>query len=180
MPTIDLLDADILGHRVSKFLTSAQTPGLDDGPGDAVLSEELPGIVKELKWQGSLLEAGLWLLAGDLERSHAISQDHGSAEGSFWHGIMHRREGDYGNSKYWFRRVGMHPVLHELAELNSDRGAMLTSDLPIEPLCEPESLADTLIDNCQAALTRRSGWKDDLEQICWWEWQLLFRYCLNS
>ncbi|OYP36844.1 hypothetical protein [Rhodopirellula sp. MGV] len=59
--------------------------------------------------------SGLWLVAGDIHRSHSISQDLPSREGSFWHGIMHRREGDFGNSKYWFRKVGQHPVLEQIA-----------------------------------------------------------------
>ena len=56
------------------------------------------------------LQAGLWLYVDELERSHAISQSMNDATGAFWHGIMHRREGDFSNSHYWFRRVGHHPV----------------------------------------------------------------------
>ncbi len=62
--------------------------------------------------------AGLWLLHGDGDRSHRYSQtieDEGRRSGNFWHGIMHRQEPDYGNSKYWFRRVGSHPIFPELA-----------------------------------------------------------------
>ncbi|TWT89676.1 hypothetical protein Mal64_00550 [Pseudobythopirellula maris] len=50
--------------------------------------------------------AALWLLADDLEASHAISQGVDTPAGSYWHGVMHRREGDFGNAKYWFRRAG--------------------------------------------------------------------------
>lgn len=63
--------------------------------------------------------AGLWLLHGDADESHRQSQsieDEGRHRcGNFWHAIMHRQEPDYGNSKYWFRRVGQHPILPELA-----------------------------------------------------------------
>lgn len=63
--------------------------------------------------------AGLWLLHGDADESHRLSQsieDEGRHRcGNFWHAIMHRQEPDYGNSKYWFRRVGRHPIFPELA-----------------------------------------------------------------
>lgn len=63
--------------------------------------------------------AGLLQIHGFLEESHQQSQSvqgagrHRSAD--YWHGVMHRREPDYGNAKYWFRRVGRHPVFPSLA-----------------------------------------------------------------
>ena len=73
---------------------------------------------------------GLWLYVDDLARSHSISQGISTTTGSYWHGIMHRREGDFSNAKYWFRKVGNHPVIDSLAydpcaftdECEADRG----------------------------------------------------------
>jgi hypothetical protein len=58
--------------------------------------------------------AALWLRHDFLDESHTISQGIAHATGSYWHGLMHRREGDYWNSKYWFRRVGGHTVFSDL------------------------------------------------------------------
>jgi len=57
------------------------------------------------------LQAALWLYVDELDKSHTISQGIEDQTGSFWHGIMHRREGDFSNSHYWFRRVGTHPAM---------------------------------------------------------------------
>ncbi len=65
------------------------------------------------------LKAGLLLIHDYLDDSHAMSQsiegDGPNRAGDYWHAIMHRREPDYSNSKYWFRRVGRHPVFEPLA-----------------------------------------------------------------
>src|SRR5689334_7725678 len=64
------------------------------------------------------LEAGLWLYVDDLDRSHKVSQSLDDATGSFWHGIMHRREGDFSNSHYWMRRAATHPLLQIASDLD--------------------------------------------------------------
>jgi len=60
------------------------------------------------------LAAALWLYVDDLDRSHRISQSNETPTGSFWHGIMHRREGDFSNSHYWMRRAAAHPLVLQL------------------------------------------------------------------
>lgn len=65
------------------------------------------------------IRAGLLLIHDFLEPSHQVSQsiegEGRDANGDYWHAIMHRREPDFGNSKYWFRRVGKHPCFEKLA-----------------------------------------------------------------
>lgn len=63
-----------------------------------------------------LLQSAALLWHDDLEGSHEISQGIQTTDGSFLHGIMHRREPDNSNAKYWFRRVGDHRSFPALAD----------------------------------------------------------------
>jgi len=63
------------------------------------------------------VKAGLLLWNDDLAAAHTLAQRLTHPTGSYWHALMHRREPDYGNSKYWFDRVGDHPIFPELRTL---------------------------------------------------------------
>ena len=99
--------------------------------------------------------AGVWLLHDFLDESHTISRGIETPSGSFWHAIMHRREGDFGNSKYWFRRVGRHPVLQEIAD-------------DFDPMA--------FVDECEAAVKGR-GDRERCLDVQQREWEVLFDYC---
>ncbi|BDI32995.1 hypothetical protein CCAX7_50460 [Capsulimonas corticalis] len=59
-----------------------------------------------------LVKIGLHLLNDDLPRAHTLAQSlEGDSSADYWHAIIHRREGDFSNAKYWLRRVGPHPIL---------------------------------------------------------------------
>ena len=83
-----------------------------DQPPSAAVVGMVEMILKDPAFAGrEELQAGLWLYVDDLDRSHTICQGIDDETGSYWHGIMHRREGDFSNSHYWFRKVGNHPAM---------------------------------------------------------------------
>ena len=66
------------------------------------------------------LMAGLHLLNDSLHASHSYAQlIEDNDYGAYWHGLMHRMEQDYSNSKYWFRLAGNNPVKEQMREAAS-------------------------------------------------------------
>lgn len=64
--------------------------------------------------QADLLRCVALLWHDQLDAAHEICQDMHDADGAWMHGILHRREPDYANARYWFHRVGTHPAYSTL------------------------------------------------------------------
>jgi hypothetical protein len=82
----------------------AQAPLAPLGPG-APEKALRPRIAAACRGLPPACQAGLWLAFDFLHESHEVSQELKTPEGSFWHAIMHRREPDAWNSKYWVPKI---------------------------------------------------------------------------
>ncbi len=153
------------------------------GPGTANLASQpdlraltldaafAPHVVRDRNMAMCCLSA-LWLYHDYLDESHMLSQEIETATGSYWHGIMHRREPDYANAKYWFRRVGSHAIFPDLQQSAAElaRGGAapcLASQQRWDPFA--------FIDLCERA--RPGGDEELCRKIQACEWELLFDYC---
>lgn len=122
--------------------------------------------------------AGLMLLHDFLEDSHKVSQGIESDTGSYWHGIMHRREPDASNAKHWFVRAGDHDIHKPLAR----EAKRLTESYRPEPLLylngdgswSPAGFVDQV--HCAEALAAPE-YEAHCVELQMIEWRLLFDYC---
>jgi hypothetical protein len=183
------------GAEIDRLLTgppaSRHAPRLNElGPGkpNAAVQKDLAALSPERLFENKIVDrdmascclAGLWLYHDFLDESHSISQQIESREGSYWHGIMHRREPDYGNAKYWFRRVGDHPIGDELAAAARELAQPARTDAVARFLIDqPGWDSVRFIDLCQEAATGRSPSTLVCQQIQQREWWLLFGYCFE-
>jgi hypothetical protein len=125
--------------------------------------------------------AGLWLWHDWLDSSHVISQAIHSATGSFWHAIMHRREGDFSNAKYWLARCREHPVMRAMAPYAGD----ILNPLPADKMLlrlgrngwNPEAFVDFVEEMSSRAEDPRHNAAVMLQKL---EWRLLFDYCTRA
>ena len=95
------------------LIDQAGPAGLDQGPRVGVMSvSAIQQVLKPVvvgcsseRRDAILSLALLWHDAHDA--AHALCQVHA---------LLHRREGDFGNAKYWFREVGQHSAYVSLAQ----------------------------------------------------------------
>jgi hypothetical protein len=106
-----------VNDAIPQLFDPSNAPGLGPDPRPArasimAVDRELAAFfaANPLQEDARALVRALALLWHDhLDEAHEIVQDHSSGDGAYLHGIMHRREADYWNAKYWFRRVGGQP-----------------------------------------------------------------------
>jgi hypothetical protein len=125
--------------------------------------------------------AGLWLWHDFLNRSHEISQSVHTASGSFWHAIMHRREGDFGNAKYWYAKVAGHPIL---ASMGIQAGSVINhqpADKRLMRINNDGWNGSALVDLVQSVHESPS---DPMHRVAvalqQLEWRVLFEHCARE
>jgi hypothetical protein len=112
----------------------------------------------------------LWLHHDFLDESHEISQGIDTPAGSYLHAIMHRREPDAFNSKYWWRRVGSYPVFAEVATAATELGYLKAGEA-----WDPYRF----VDDCEAARGRGGEREELLKRVQAAEMQALLAWCVR-
>ena len=182
------------GPLVASLLAANRVPALDAGAPDPAARKQLDALEPEALFDAPPVDramaagclCALWLWHDFLDESHAISQTVDTPTSSFWHAIMHRREGDFGNAKYWFRRVGRHPVFAPLAAAAAEEAASPETASSLAHEFAGNSAGRgwdpfRFVDLCERAV--RSGDAHDadlLRRIARREWQLLFDHCYRA
>jgi hypothetical protein len=171
-------------------LLSDRLPDVGPGRPDSAFRPQLAALTLETAFAGNTIVdqnaaqcclSALWVWHDFLDESHTISQEIHTPDGSYWHAIMHRREPDYGNAKYWFRRVGEHPIFEPLARAAATIAAQSPRDKPAEYLATQSTWdAFRFVDLCEAIARGRSPCESVAREIARLEWQLLFNHCYRQ
>lgn len=125
-----------------------------------------------------LVRAGALWLYGFLDEAHRLTQQDSSSEGSYWHALVHRSEGDFSNALYWFRRAGAHPVQARLRarvrEAMRDRNPEGWQALVESPRWEPARLVEL----CERSSRAGPAQPAVLREVVRMEYNLLMEYVL--
>jgi hypothetical protein len=148
---------------------------LDERLAAATRDARLAPSVKEL------IRALVYLWHDHMDESHQIAQHIESPDGSLLHGIMHRREPDYSNAKYWFRRVGSHPCFLSLAHragelLEKHVESDLHSRLVPNKTWDPFAFVDAVEDAAKGEFRSKVPLLEELQKI---EFECLLENIVN-
>ena len=121
---------------------------------------------------------GLFLYFSWADECHEIVQGVKSAEGSFWHGIVHREEPDAANAAYWFRQTGKHPVFPDLARAAEEIAAKYpAAKFPGGGPWDPFYFIEFSERARSEPGTPVEAAAREIQRV---EWQILFDYCARS
>jgi hypothetical protein len=123
---------------------------------------------------GQICYAGLLMAQDFIWEAHEIVQDYPEVESSWWHAYMHRMEGDYGNSAYWYRRVG-DAALYSCLQEKVD-----ALDVAQELSSLQSGSWDPYKCNDLIQEYRNSSCDNSLQEIHRLEWSVLFGACLEK
>ncbi|MCO5053044.1 MAG: hypothetical protein M9920_12155 [Verrucomicrobiae bacterium] len=130
-----------------------------------------------------LVRALVLLWHDHLDAAHTLVQSLPDPEASFIHAIMHRREPDYWNSKYWWRRVGAHPVFSELAlraqELFAAQPGVAALKISPPLIRNGRWVPDAFVDLCERAVNENLP-LDGLRELQRLEFATLLEFLLRS
>ncbi|BAM02247.1 hypothetical protein [Phycisphaera mikurensis] len=102
-PLAPVFDALPLGRALRELVVRAPLGGAPHAAVAAAVGD--PAVADRPE-----LAAALWLYVDDLDRAHDLVQALHTPTGSLLHAILHRREGDFPNALYWYRKAGHHPA----------------------------------------------------------------------
>ena len=125
--------------------------------------------------------AALWLRFDDLEAAHEVVNRIENETGYLWHGILHRREGDYPNARYWVHRAGNYPIYPYLAQGMAAILANMES-LNAEAMKSQIKTWDSMyfVKLCERAVEEGGDFEKFCQQVQDLEWNLFFNYCYQS
>ncbi|HET6251797.1 MAG TPA: hypothetical protein VFE47_29195 [Tepidisphaeraceae bacterium] len=143
-----------------------------------VKPEQLLTVPVKSRHDASAMLGGLWLRHDALHECHEIVQDLIGPTGSFWHAIMHRREGDFSNAKYWYARCADHRAFRLVSALARDVIGREVTDKSLLQIAGAEYNPDALVDLVAELQDKPQDPRlEAAVQLQRMEWEALFHYC---
>ena len=181
------IEINPLAPRLKELFATPEVPELGPRQRDGVLPvAELNARLENFFHRATapretqaLIRCAALLWHDHLDASHEISQAIGTPDGSFLHGIMHRREPDYGNAKYWFRRTGPHHAYPAIARAAGEFLAA-QNETALATRLAPRGQWDAFafVDACEEAAQRSASekFREQLRAVQQIEFNILFAH----
>ena len=150
-------------------------------------NDEILTLLSETNWcrvlqlrSDRLVRLGAFWLFGFLDEAHYLAQQESSPEGAYWHALIHRSEGDFSNSLYWFNRVGVHP-LYKILQVQAKQVTEGQRSAQWHGLLEcGEWSPRQFVALCERTMKSGFGPLEILQQVGQLEYNLLMQFILSK